>query len=326
MAVSRLGGDNMAIIRRNPLLDDNSLVQPGMSGGSGLLGGGDPGGTSQPTSPQTAAPTNSGMRFTNIQRYLDRNPVMPIDQGIKQYADNVVGSTKNNFDKQYGDYMGQLGRAQQASMPLSKEQIYEKLGLQTRPGGGDFLKPYFDPSAPIDLPAFGYKNTGEGMPDGSYNLAKAKDIVSNPYELRGPTRTSSLMSELATNKPSYTPGMEAMDAALMQATGQGAQSSKDAAKRITDLGSDITSRTGAAQQAYLDAQNTIKSNREKTKAAAQELFDQNAGTVDTLEQEQKYQRLASLLGLDPSRVKRRQVFAGDTKNVPSDTLGTNILI
>lgn len=189
----------MAYLKQEDDEENNPQNIPiGSSGG--FLGGGD---FSSSSTDKQNAPTSSGAKFVNLQRYLDQNSLTGTGQKIQNKTNDILNSEGNNFNtstQPVKDFLNTQGNSQEHQ--LKTDNGFGFIGglanrwnnLDANPNGFDDLLTSKSGNAPA--------NASWSFSPESSDKVKA---LSN---------MQTLAPELASDRSRYTSGMSALDQAI----------------------------------------------------------------------------------------------------------------
>lgn len=279
----------MAYLRQQQDEDEEGLSPAITAGGSGGFFGT---GESSPTQDSPAnAPTKSGTRFVNLQRYLDQNDVSGTVQKIQNKTNDILNTEGTSYDtavKPASDFINGSGNTAEHKLKTDHGiGFVSDLAKRWNTFGDnpDAFSPYLN-SRSANAPS-----------DPSWSFSPGSQDKVNSL-----SNIETLAPELASDKSRYTAGMSALDQALYGTD----NSTKEAINKIPGTISDWTTARNTDLAKNKESLSKWRSDEdqaaESTRAFLRQLYDEGKakGTMEwdpTGRTPRKYSNLSKALNL-----------------------------
>lgn len=279
----------MAYINQNTEDDEDQLLNNGIKGNNGgFLGSGI---TDSSPVKSANAPTSSGTRFVNLQRYLEQNPSSGVISNLNNKVSSVLSDEGQKYDTATKDARDFLNQEQNDPLHQSKTDhgfsFLSSLAnatnnLADNPSGLDNFLNNRSGSAPSS-PSWSF---------GSDSFDKIKNL----------SNMDTLAPALASDKSRYTSGMSALDQAIYGTNND----IKNSINKIPGTVDDWRNQKNSELSSISSGLDKFKSDEQgaadATKAWLKQYLDEGAakGQLDydpTGKTQAKYANIARLLGV-----------------------------
>ena len=293
----------MAVVRQR---DEDQLFSNALDRGQGGLAGADANTSGQMAMPQQ--PTQSGSGFVNLQRYLEQNPTNDITNSIKNFANSANDKENQSFNQivspaqQFIKTQGPLSQNK-----VDEASIYNSFNALGAPKAsyvpeynklGDIIQ-----GKQVDASSPGYNSPLSYSP--SLEFKQSQQAVQNPFLPRVPgSNDTSLASFLASNKSTYTPGMESLDTALFRSNPNTPNVLKESQDMFNKTLANQDSQLSSVNNQVAGIKNAFENQTKGAQQAAKNVIGSQSGAITSDEDLKKYQQLATWLGQDPSLVHK----------------------